>query len=223
VENGETSAGFYLISYCGLLFEDDTECESAYACETYDKFSPFDTTTDHVSWGTEIVFEEEEDPQEGFALVFQGGDAVGCPTNTTRSMRIEFACAMEQDEYTALELVAPSSDCSVVFQQTSIYGCPVCSGEDFERKEGECEDGTMVVKYPKHKGARCNGSVKDTVESCGDLTLDFGLAVVLGVLVAVAVLSFLTVIVVVVQKNRRLKVKYSQLQASNVELDELDE
>lgn len=156
-------------------------------------------------------------------MVFKEGDSAGCQ-NATRTARVQFTCEADPASFTSLAYSEDqSSVCTAVFEQSSIYGCPVCSAEDFTRDEGECEDGRMVVRFVKNEDSRCNGVVKDVEESCGDLTLNFGLAVVLSVLIMVALIAFVTVLVVIVLKNRRLKVKYSQLQASNVEMDELDE
>lgn len=95
--------------------------------------------------------------------------------------------------------------------------------DDFDREEGDCENGEMVVKYTKKKDAKCNGVVKDSHESCGNLSLNFGLAVVVVVLVLIALLLLIVAVGWFVMKHQRLKVKYSQLQASNVEMNELEE
>ena len=79
------------------------------------------------------------------------------------------------------------------------------------------------MKYEKKKSAQCNGVVKDSVESCGDVTLGFGLAVVIIVLVLLVLLLLLVAVGWFVMKHQRLKIKYSQLRASNVEMTELDE
>merc|ERR1712083_415579 len=109
----------------------------------------------------------------------------------------------DPSDYTPLEYSSSkSSQCQAVFEQSSIYGCPVCSYDDFDRKEGECEDGEMTVKYEKKKSAQCNGVVKDSVESCGDVTLGFGLAVVIIVLVLLVLLLLLVAVGWFVMKHQ---------------------
>lgn len=137
---------------------------------------------------------------------------------------VHFHCESDPSLYTPLEFSSSqSSSCTAVFEQSSIYGCPVCSFDDFDRHEGECENGEMVVTYKKKDSVRCNGVVKDSIESCGNLTLNFGLAVVVVVLVLIALLLLLVAVGWFVMKHHRLKIKYTQLQASNVELSEIED
>jgi len=220
VENEEAYTGYFLVSYCGKLKESDSKCRDSYACETYDRFNPLDPTISTLNWGSDFHFQEKDDPHAGFSLIFTNGDQIGCE-NETRTAEVDFTCAI--DDLTPLRLSDQSTNCHLVFKQRTVYGCPVCGAEAFERVPGECVDGKMVVQYPKKEGALCNGMVKDTVESCGNLTLNFGLAVVLALFVILALIALITVIVVFVLKNRRLKVKYSTLRASNVEMEDLDQ
>jgi hypothetical protein len=43
----------------------------------------------------------------------------------------------------------------------SIFGCPMCTVEDFDQKELECENGYKTVQYIKKEGHVCNGYIQD--------------------------------------------------------------
>jgi len=224
VENEEPQAGHYLVSYCGFLYENDSGCTDSYICETFDTFNPYAPGRDYLNWAHAIDFEENSDPKTGFSLKYNGGEAIGCDEGRNRTATVKFHCEADVSLYTALEYSSSqSSECDAVFEQSSIYGCPVCTFDDFEREEGDCKDGEMVVQYKKKKHSNCNGVVKDAVESCGDVTLGFGLAVVIVVVVLVVLLLLFVAIGWFVLKHRRLKIKYTQLRAANVEMTEVED
>jgi len=222
VNNEEQYSGYYLVSYCGTLYEDDSECTNSYICETYDKFNPYAPARNYLSWAQTAEFEPTEvDPTEGFTLRFIGGESVGCSEGVNRTAKVIFTCSTE--EYSSLQYSSHlSTECETVFTQTTVYGCPVCTIDDFEREESDCEDGEMTVSYNKKKDSRCNGIIKDETESCGDVSLGFGVVVVVLVVVFIGFLLLLVAIVWVVLKNQRLQVKYTQLKSGNVEMSDVD-
>lgn len=105
----------------------------------------------------------------------------------------------------------------------SIYGCPVCKDEDYNRVEGICDGGTRSVAF--FRKSPCNGP--DTRisenEKCNSEVKFPVAAVVVGV-IAVVIVAIIAIVVFV--KNRRLQHNYNLLQNSvnqrNFELDTVD-
>lgn len=225
VENsGEEFRGYYLVSYCGTIAEQDSPCVDSHLCEIYVNFNPYNPSQNFLNWATLVSFESLPNPKDGFVLQYTGGEDIGC-TNDTRTATVYLYCTIETHEMTTLNInETQSTACHKVFSQRTIYGCPTCHLSDFDKVEEDCKDGKRTVHYNKKPTAKCNGIVKTVQEECGQYETDFILFAILAVFIIMVAVALVAAVIYLLIKTKRLQFKYSKLQeekASEVELDDI--
>jgi hypothetical protein len=108
--------------------------------------------------------------------------------------------------------VASSDGCLMQFDWKTIHACPVCTSADYAESKTECTGGKTIVT--RLRKTDCNGP-----EIQAEVTSDCTLSVALSwfwVLVAVVVfLMAVAGIGILVYKNRKLEIQYTQLSSSS--------
>jgi len=112
-------------------------------------------------------------------------------------------------------LISSNDSCTAIFVWRSIYGCPVCSEQDYLTTQTSCIDGMQSLVEVKRNPA-CNGPINKRIQetACSE-TLQFPLIAVLIGTVLFAALLVLVVILIV--RNRRMSHRYNRLLAAEKE------
>jgi len=216
--------GYYVISYCGFVNPDLYGCENSMICERFNLFNPINPTVDYLNWASSVSITPLDNPYDGYIMKFRNGDSIECPNQESRGVDVHFFCETDPNKFIPLTVIdTDSTECHLVLHQSNYYGCPICSYQNFTREDGECENGEMTVSYVKNDGVKCNGIMRDTTESCGDINITIGLLLVGSLILFILIAGLVIVAIFIYQKKQKLEYKYKELQksvAASVEMED---